>query len=221
MTTSTVPARKPDAELPFDAPSAAAYDQFSHSTFFRAERLRFMRELGKFKPSGSLLDIGCGPGYLLNAIAKRYPALSLSGLDISQDMLDLARINLGPGVNLIQADAASIPLQDGSIDFVVSSGSLHHWGDAPAVVKEMRRILAPGGRFLIMDLRRDTPAVLRFAASLGNRFVPPELQRTRGVMGSLESAYTPAELRSLVSAFPFAELRISTGLAWMFASGKK
>jgi ubiquinone/menaquinone biosynthesis C-methylase UbiE len=221
MTASTVPARKPDAELPFDAPSSAAYDRFSHSAFFRAERLLFMRELGKFKPSGSLLDIGCGPGYLLKAVAGRYSAISLYGLDLCQDMIDLARSNLGAGVHLIKADAASIPLPDGSIDFAVSSGSLHHWGDVPAVVKEMRRILAPGGRFLMMDLRRDIPPLLRFAVSLGNLFVPTELQRTRGVMGSLESAYTPEELRGLLSAFPLSELRITTGLAWMFASGKK
>jgi ubiquinone/menaquinone biosynthesis C-methylase UbiE len=221
MITGRIASRNADAELPFDSPSAAAYDRFSYSAFFRAERLLFMRELGRYQPSGVLLDIGCGPGHLLKAIAKRYPRLSLSGLDISGDMVELARRNLNSSVKFIQADAAFIPLAEENIDFVISSGALHHWGDASAVFKEIRRVLVPGGCFLIMDLRRDIPGPLRFAARIGNRFAPAELRRTRGVMGSLESAYTPVELKQMLSETPFEESRVSGMPAWMFASGKK
>jgi ubiquinone/menaquinone biosynthesis C-methylase UbiE len=217
----TVSARRPDAELPFDGPSSAAYDGISDAFFFRAERWLFMRELKQYRPAGTLLDIGCGPGNLLREISNSYPEMQLVGLDISPEMIVLAEKRLPRSVKLVCADAARTPLQDDSIDFIISSGALHHWQDAGQVFSEVQRVLAPGGRFLLLDLRRDPSRVLFGAAKFMSVFMPRELKRTRGVMGSLEAAYTPEELKNLLDNTPLDNRHVTAGPVWIFASGSK
>jgi len=214
--------RRPGMELPFDGPSSQAYNRISHLPFFNIERSLVMQELGKYRPAGTLLDIGCGPGYLAAEIVRRYPGLKVTGLDISEDMLKLAAHNLPAGrVNLLLGDAAALPLGDSSMDFIVSSASLHHWEDAPAVFREIQRVLRPGGCFLIMDFRRDAPAAMYAVARIFNLFAPGELKRTRGALGSLYTAYTPEEMTALIATVPFRETKVTRGFAWMFVTGIK
>lgn len=59
--------RRPGMEIPFDGPSAKAYNSIAGMPLFRIERHLIMRELAKYSPSGTLLDIGCGPGHLIAA----------------------------------------------------------------------------------------------------------------------------------------------------------
>ena len=209
-------------ELPFDEPSSLAYYRISWLPIFSFERSLIMRRLNKYRPQGTLLDIGCGPGYLAAAIARRYPALKLIGLDISPDMLKLAARHLPMDkVKLLLGDAAALPLDDASMDFIVSSASLHHWENAPASFREIYRLLRPGGRFLIMDIRRDAPELTYLIARILNIFAPAELKRTQGALGSLYTAFTPAEVAAFLKPLQFKENEISVGLVWMFATGVK
>jgi ubiquinone/menaquinone biosynthesis C-methylase UbiE len=214
--------RRPGMELPFDGPSSLAYQRIAWLPIFPFERRLIMRRLRKYSPQGTLLDIGCGPGYLAAEIARRYPALDVIGLDISPDMLKLAARNLPSGrVKLLLGDAAALPLENESVDSVVSSASLHHWEDVPAAFNEIYRVLRPGGRFLIMDLRRDTAGLSFFIARILNIFAPAELKRTQGALGSLYTAFTPAELAAFLAPLDFKETEVTGGLAWMLATGIK
>jgi len=104
-----------------------------------------------------VLDIGAGPGDLLVAIGHRLPDASLVGTDLAPAMVDLAQekalaAGLNARIRFELADAARLPFDDGSVDLVVSSLSLHHW-DRPAVAfAEVRRVLRPGGSVLVYDL---------------------------------------------------------------------
>lgn len=214
--------RRPGMELSFDGPSSLAYDRISWLPIFHFERSLVMRELGKYHPQGTLLDIGCGPGYLTAAIIRRYPALAVMGMDISEDMLKLAAQNLPAGkVKLLRGDAAALPLEDESADFIVSSAALHHWEDAPSAFREIYRVLRPGGRFLVMDIRRDAPDLAYFVARILNIFAPSELKRTQGALGSLYTSYTTAELAAFLAPLTFKETNITSGFVWMFATGVK
>jgi len=214
--------RRPGMELPFDRPSSLAYARISWLPIFHFERSLVMRELGKYRPQGTLLDIGCGPGYLTAAIIRRYPALAVMGMDISEDMLKLAAQNLLAGkVKLLRGDAASLPLEDSSVDFIVSSAALHHWEDASAAFREIYRVLRAGGRFLIMDIRRDAPELSYIIARIFNIFAPSELKRTQGALGSLYTAYTTAELAAFLAPLAFTKTAVTSGFAWMFATGVK
>ena len=116
-------------------------------------------------PDGALvLDVGTGPGRVPRLIAERCPRLVVEGIDLSEEMIEQARASAGaaaPGrLSYSVADVTHLPHADGSIDLVVSSLSLHHWGDVPAGLSEIRRVLKPGGRAWIYDVR----AVLTRAA---------------------------------------------------------
>jgi ubiquinone/menaquinone biosynthesis C-methylase UbiE len=214
--------RRPGMELPFDGPSSLAYDRISWLPIFHFERSLVMRELGKYRPQGTLLDIGCGPGYLTAAIIRRYPALAVMGMDISEDMLKLAAQNLPAGkVKLLRGDAAALPLEDSSVDFIVSSAALHHWENAPSAFREIYRVLRASGRFLIMDIRRDAPNLVYIIARIFNVLAPSELKRTQGALGSLYTSYTTVELATFLAPLAFNQTEVKPGLAWMFATGVK
>ncbi len=111
--------------------------------------------------SGSVLDVGTGPGRLVVEIARRRPDLRITGLDLSRTMLALARRNFARaglrGVELRLSDVADLPFPSGSFDLVVSTSSFHHWRDPVRGLKECIRVIAPGGSCLIYELRRDAP----------------------------------------------------------------
>jgi ubiquinone/menaquinone biosynthesis C-methylase UbiE len=214
--------RRPGMELPFDFPSSAVYNRISRIPIFTFERNLVMKEIKRYAPRGTLLDIGCGPGYLAAEIVRNYPELKVMGLDISQDMLDLAAKNLPANkIRLIRGDAAALPLDEASIDFVVSSVSLHHWDNPEAAFREIYRVLRPGGRFLIMDIMRNAPFLVYLFANVLNIFAPSELKRTQGARGSLYTAFTPAELAVFIAPMSFKQTSITSGFAWMFATGVK
>lgn len=105
----------------------------------------------------SVLEIGPGPGHLAEVLLAAVPDLAWTGLDVDPAMLDATRARLTP-VGLVEratfmvGDVASIPCQEGSFDLVVSSLSAHHWPDAVAGFREIRRVLRPGARALVYDL---------------------------------------------------------------------
>ena len=105
-------------------------------------------------PSGaSVLDVGCGPGHLTHRLAAL--GLDVTGIDLDPAMIE--RANARGGGRYLAADAASLPFEDGAFDLAVSTLSMHHWADANAGIAEVGRVVRPGGRVLIWDLRRGAP----------------------------------------------------------------
>ena len=125
-----------------------------------------------------ILDVGSGPGDLAIEIARRLPEASFIGVDLAPAMIDMARRNvlaagLQTRIAFELADAARLPLEDGSIDVVVSSLSLHHWDHPPAVFAEVHRVLRPGGSALVYDLAAITYSATELAEILGDAGWPP------------------------------------------------
>jgi ubiquinone/menaquinone biosynthesis C-methylase UbiE len=151
--------------------------------------------------SGHALEVGPGPGYLGLEWLKATGGTRLTGLDISADMLRVARRNADEyGVpdraTYVQSKAQSLPFEDAFFDAVFTNGSLHEWEDPLAVMNEIARVLKPGGRYLISDLRRDMNPLLRWFMWLSCK---PKGMRA-GLTTSVNAAYTPAELAQLVAA---------------------
>jgi len=112
----------------------------------------------KHLKSGKILEIGAGPGYLSIEIAK-LGDFQITGLDISETMIEIARRNAqeaGADVVFKLGDASNMPFKDKTYDFIVSSGSLHHWKEPVKVINEMYRVLKTDGEALIGDLRSST-----------------------------------------------------------------
>jgi ubiquinone/menaquinone biosynthesis C-methylase UbiE len=129
-----------------------------------------------------LLDIGTGPGRLLRELAAIRPDLRLTGIDLSPSMITVAREQLDAlavevPIRLDVGDGARMPYPEQSFDLVVSTVSMHHWGDPGQVVADAYRVLRPGGRFWVYDF-----ALMRFrgfSASVEATFGTPPTRNIR------------------------------------------
>jgi malonyl-CoA O-methyltransferase len=110
---------------------------------------------------GRVLDMGCGTGLLAQRIMQQTDA-QVTGCDIAQGMLDLARAN---GVDAVYGDAESLPFEDAQFDAVVSSSVLQ-WCEAPRVLTEVQRVLKPGGVFVFSIFGEHTLCELKAAFAM-------------------------------------------------------
>lgn len=207
-----------------DPNAVKAYDHLSRMPQFAAMRHIFTNELRKYDPSGILADVGCGPGYLLTLLRKKFPDLGLIGVDISDEILTQARDNLVHyhNIDFKVAGSQGLPFASDSLDFVVSTLSLHHWSKPREAFGEFYRVLKPGGEFLIFDLRRNPPILFHLLFRFVTALVMPRVfRRIAEPLGSLLSSYTPEETQSIINDTPFTESRIKKGFFWLFVWGKK
>ncbi len=161
---------------------------------------------------GRVLDVGTGPGFVALELAARLgDEVRVVGLDLSEAMLAVAAENarLRGLDNLVTwrlGDAKAMPFGDNEFDFVVSSGSLHHWENPLAVMSEVDRVLKPGGRFIIQDLKRLQtwpPRLFAWAVGLA---IPRDFRRH--FWSSIRAAYTPDELRQMLENSPLQNWRV-------------
>ena len=103
------------------------------------------------QPADRVLDVGCGTGELLSRLAAKYPEARLAGLDPVPEMLEMARRKLSDRVDLRVGWANELPWPDGTFDLVVSCNMFHYITHPVDAVREMERVLRPGGRIVITD----------------------------------------------------------------------
>jgi ubiquinone/menaquinone biosynthesis C-methylase UbiE len=203
----------------------AAYDRASRGLAFIIERYVLLNEVKRLQPVGKLVDIGCGPGYLAVKIAQQFPSLVVTGLDISDLMIELARRNWGSlsysGLEFITGDAQNLPFSDDSIDVAVSSLALHHWENGAKALAEIYRVLKPGGRLVLFDVRRDASCAFYSALKLGQAFSPEAIRRTNGAVGSFWASYTTGEIINMLSELDWQKVDIRRGVGWFTVRGMK
>ena len=107
---------------------------------------------------GKVLDAGTGPGTLVRELARSLPGLQVYGIDLSEDMIRLAREHakreqLEERVHFAIGDVAHLPYPDHYFDLVVSTISMHHWYELEQPLRDLYRVLRPGGRLWIYDFR--------------------------------------------------------------------
>jgi ubiquinone/menaquinone biosynthesis C-methylase UbiE len=107
---------------------------------------------------GKVLDAGTGPGTLVRELARSLPGLQIYGIDLSEDMIGLARAHarreqLEERVHFESGDVAHLPYPDQSFDVVVATISMHHWSELEQPLRELYRVLRPGGWVWIYDFR--------------------------------------------------------------------
>jgi SAM-dependent methyltransferase len=112
-------------------------------------RRAMLARLGELSGSPTVVDIGCSTGYLLEDVRTNIPAASLIGVDLVAGGLRKAHANV-PEATLLQADACALPLKDASADAIVSANLLEHVPDDRKALSEMRRILRPGARAVVV-----------------------------------------------------------------------
>ena len=99
-----------------------------------------------------ILDVACGTGELEGRLLARWPALRIVAADLSSGMLNQAvEKDNERHVFWIHADVANLPLADNSFDFVFCSSSFHYFRSPTRSLREMYRVLRPGGALVCMD----------------------------------------------------------------------
>jgi ubiquinone/menaquinone biosynthesis C-methylase UbiE len=107
------------------------------------------------QPSEQILEVGFGPGTLIEEMATKITKGRIVGIDMSPLMLEQASkrnaVAIREGrVSLQYGSALALPFADGTFDKALSANSIHIWSDQLAGIKEMRRVLKPGGELVIV-----------------------------------------------------------------------
>jgi len=183
---------------------APQYDRANHILSMGMDRVwwnstaRFFDATLK-QPQSHVLDLCCGTADMTAALLARRPANAdpILAVDFSHEMIERGRIKMqGKPVEFVEADALNLPIEDASLDLVVSAFGFRNLADYNAGLREIRRVLKPGGRIGILDFSMP-PAPLKQMYRLYFRHVLP---RIGGIISGSQDSY--AYLPASVERFP-------------------
>jgi len=171
---------------------------------------------------GYALEIGPGPGYLGLEWLRKTSNSILTGAEISEDMIRIAESNsreygLDDRTQYVLCEGEQMPFEDENFDAVFTNGSLHEWSDPIKVFREIKRVLVPGGKFFVSDLRRDVPFPSKWLMYVMSQ--PAEIRP--GFLTSVRAAYTRDEIHELVREVGFTALITSQNPFGLQVTGSK
>lgn len=112
-------------------------------------RRSMLERLGRLPSSSVIVDLGCSTGHLLQDLHAQHPDALLTGIDLVAAGLRKAHRTV-PGARLLQADVCALPFEDDSVDAAVSANLLEHVPDDQQALVELRRVLRPGARGVLV-----------------------------------------------------------------------
>jgi len=176
---------------------AARYDRSVAQVWFH-ENHRLIVQAVDPPAEARILDVGCGTGQLAARLAQRVQSGSVLGVDPAEEMIRVARRqHRRKCLRFAVGSSDAIPADADAFDVVVSTISFHHWARPVESLREIARVLRPGGRLLILDLCRD------------NLLLDVVDQVQRWVQPSHFAIASAAEMRGYCSRAGFRQLRIT------------
>ncbi len=184
---------------------ASIYDQ--RWNWYVTNTLSFLKTWVNLSASDQVLDIACGTGEFERLVLNENPTQQIVGVDISEEMLAIAHQKLHnfSNVSFQRGSASALPFPDQSFDVVVSASAFHYF-DAPLVVMtEIKRVLKPSGKVVILDWCRDF--LFCRTLNIALKWIDPAHQQ----------CYTQRELHNFFISSGFnidASRKIRFGLFW-------
>ncbi|WP_033099683.1 MULTISPECIES: class I SAM-dependent methyltransferase [Thermoactinomyces] len=173
---------------------------------------------------GSVLEVAPGPGYLSIELAK-LGNYRITGLDISKKFVEIAQAKAkeaGVTIDFQHGNAARMPFDDGTFDFIICRAAFKNFAQPVNAINEMNRVLKPGGKAVIMDLRGDVSTEVmerHVEEDLGLTGLNALLTKWAFKWMLIKRAYTKKQFTELIAKSRFQTCRIqedSIGLeVWM------
>jgi demethylmenaquinone methyltransferase/2-methoxy-6-polyprenyl-1,4-benzoquinol methylase len=160
------------------------------------------------RPGDRVLDACCGTGDLAIA-ASRGGAAEVIGLDFSEEMLERAR-HKAPQLEWVQGDALALPFDDASFDAATVGFGIRNVDDLEAGLRELRRVLRPGGRVAILEITTPVGALAAFYGFWFDRVIP---LLGKVLPGGSAYTYLPASVRRFPRPEALADLLAANGFA--------
>ena len=162
------------------------------------------RVLARGIEKGRAIDVGTGPGTFPIFLSKAIPEIRFKGIDLSPVMVEIAKRNakeegLADKIEFQSGSAYSLPVEDHSLDLVLSITTLHHLDRPVDFFNEVARSLKGGGAFVIVDFHRDASSVfIGIFDLLWKVFFGRHPKAKKGFLESIQSSYTIEECREFL-----------------------
>ena len=165
---------------------------------------RDLIDLADLRPGESVLDVACGTGVVTRLAAERVGGAAVAGVDVNPGMLEVAReATGGSAIEWHQASAEALPLGDGTFDVVLCQMGLQFFPDRPGALREMCRVLRPGGR-VVLNAPGPTPPPLAVLEQALRRHVGAP---AAGFVATVFSLHDTAQIRELLEAAGFTDVQ--------------
>ena len=154
--------------------------QAGPARYYQPAYARIAAEFGE--SAGTFIDLGCGPGWVAVRLGEQYPESTVIGIDHSQEMIRAASKNgahLG-NVRFIRAEGAETGLASSSVRAVIAVQTVHHWSAPGEILSEASRVVAPGGRLVVLEADRSAHRVPAGWIQQTARGWPPDFMVTLG-----------------------------------------
>lgn len=160
-------------------------------------------ELAALRPGERVVDVACGTGVVTRLAAERVGDAAVAGVDVNPAMLEVARTAAqDTAIEWHEASADALPLGDATFDVALCQMGLQFFPDRLAALRELRRVLRPGGR-AALNVPGPTPPLLAVLERALGRHLGPE---AAGFVATVFSLHEPEELRELLEGAGFTDV---------------
>ena len=173
---------------------------------------------------GRVLEVAPGPGFLSIELAKR--GCEVCAVDISRTFVEIAQKNAaeaGIKAEFMQGNAAELPVESGSADLVVCRAAFKNFTEPVKAMREMRRVLRPGGTALLIDMRRDVSMeeIKRYVRGMGLTWWNRIFTNLTFKHMLIKRAYTLDEIRKMATEAGWKDVHIEATPLGFEASTEK
>jgi len=176
---------------------ASCYDMVNDIISFKTHYFIkiFAVKLLEIKANSNILDVCCGTGDFVQIISKTYPNCEIKGLDISSEMLKIAKIK-NPNKKFILSDCTKTSFQNNEFDYITMGFGLRNIKDRKNAVDEIYRILKPEGKFLHLDFGEHNffSYIFNFTTSLFIKLFIKHKEHYKYLIASKNAFLKPDEL---------------------------